>query len=65
MAIDGMVTLSQIADALDEPPRRVDYIIKKHRIKPIARIAMTRLFSTQQATLIKEHLRDIQVRGPR
>ena len=65
MAIDGMWTLTDIADELGEPPRRVDYIIKKYRIKPDARIALTRLFTQQQMQLVKRYLLDIQIRGQR
>ena len=63
MKVEEMLTLTQMADELDEPPRRVDYIIKKHRIRPTARIAMTRLFTLQQLEVVKEYLRDIQIRG--
>jgi hypothetical protein len=65
MAIDGMWTLTDIADELGEPPRRVDYIIKKYRIKPDTRIALTRLFTQQQMQLVKRYLLDIQIRGQR
>lgn len=62
---DGMLTVTKMADELGEPPRRIDYIIKKHRIKPATRVAMTRLFTQKQLRLIKWYLQDIQIRGQR
>ena len=55
-------TVSQIADQLGEPPQRVDYIIRKYRIKPVARIGIIRLFSHEQIEAIKQGLYGIQIR---
>ena len=55
-------TVSQIADKLGEPPQRVDYIIRKHRLKPQQRIGIIRLFGTEQVEAIKEGLYNIQIR---
>ncbi len=55
-------TVSQIADQLGEPPQRVDYIIRKYRIKPVTRIGIIRLFSHEQIEAIKQGLYGIQIR---
>lgn len=55
-------TVSQIADDLDEPPQRVGYIINKLRLKPHQRIGIIRLFTPQQAALVKQGLYNMQVR---
>lgn len=55
-------TVSQIADQLGEPPQRVDYIIRKHRLKPQQRVGIIRLFGTEQIQAIKEGLYNIQIR---
>jgi hypothetical protein len=58
-----LLTASQIADRLSEPPQRITYIIRKHRIKPIARVGIIRLFSHEQTEAIKQGLYGIQIRG--
>lgn len=40
----AVFTIGQIADELRQPPSRVSYLISKHRIKPVARVANIRLF---------------------
>ena len=45
----AVFTIGQIADQLGQPPSRLQYLISKHRIKPVARVANIRLFD--QATL--------------
>ena len=40
----AVFTIGQIADELRQPPSRVNYLISKHRIKPVARVANIRLF---------------------
>ena len=57
-----LVTVSQIADALSEPPQRVAYIIRKFRIKPVTRIGIIRLFDDRQVKAIKQGLYGIQIR---
>ena len=39
----AVFTIGQIADELKQPPSRLKYLISKHRIKPIARVANMRL----------------------
>ena len=39
-----LFTVSQVADQLGEPPQRVAYIIRKHRLKAVERIGIIRLF---------------------
>lgn len=58
-----LLTASQIAERLNEPPQRVTYIISKHRIKPVARVGIIRLFSFEQIEAIKQGLYGIQIRG--
>ena len=55
-------TVTKIAEMLGEPPQRVDYIIRKHRLKPVERIGLIRLFGTEQVEAIKEGLYGIQIR---
>ncbi|MDD5011821.1 MAG: hypothetical protein PHQ00_06835 [Phycisphaerae bacterium] len=58
-----LLTASQIAEHLGEPPQRVTYIIRKHRIKPVARIGIIRLFSHYEINAIKQGLHNIQIRS--
>ena len=58
----NLLTISQIADQLGEPPQRVDYIIRKHRLKPQDRVGIIRLFGEKQVEAIKEGLYGIQIR---
>ncbi len=61
--MDTEFTIGQIADLLKEPPARVAYVISKHRLKPIRRIGIIRLFDEQQVQAIKEGLYNIQIRS--
>jgi hypothetical protein len=56
-------TATEIADALGEPPSRVNYIIQKHRLKPASRIGIIRLFDERQIEAIKQGLYGIQIRS--
>jgi len=56
-------TIGQIADCLGEPPSRVAYIISKHRLKPVERVGIIRLFDEGQVKVIKQGLFNIQIRG--
>ena len=58
-----LFTASQIADQLGEPPQRVTYIIRKHRLKPVQRVGIIRLFDERQVEAIKRGLYGIQVRS--
>ena len=58
----NLLTASQIADELDEPPQRVTYIIHKYRLKPAARVGIIRLFTRQQVEAIKQGVYRIQIR---
>lgn len=44
MEYANLLTASQIADRLDEQPQRVAYAIRKHRLKPVERVGIIRLF---------------------
>ncbi len=63
MVNSTLLTASQIADQLGEPPQRVNYIIRKYRLKPIQRIGIIRLFDDQQLEVIKQGLYGIQIRS--
>ena len=54
-------TVGEIADRLEEPPARVAYIIAKHRMKPVRRVGIIRLFCEQQVRAIKQDLYKMQV----
>lgn len=60
--MDGYLTVGQIADELREPPARVSYVISKHRLKPVQRIGIVRLFAPQQLEAIRQGLYGLQVR---
>ena len=62
MERSNLLTASQIADQLDEPPQRVTYIIRKYQLKPVSRIGIIRLFSEGQVKAIKQGLYGIQIR---
>lgn len=62
MVNTNLLTASQIADQLGEPPQRVDYIIRKHRLKPQDRIGIIRLFDESQIKAIQQGLYGIQIR---
>ena len=62
MELANLLTASQIADQLAEPPQRVAYIIRKHRLKPVQRVGIIRLFSQHQVEAIRQGLFGIQVR---
>ena len=65
MLVSNVVTVSQIADQLGEPPQRVGYIIRKYRIKPVQRVGIIRLFDERQVKAIKQGLFGIQIRRDR
>lgn len=62
MVNTNLLTASQIADQLGEPPQRVDYVIRKHRLKPQQRIGIIRLFDERQIKAIRQGLYGIQIR---
>ena len=47
-------TVSQIAEILQEPPQRIDYVVKKLRLKPAQRVGLIRLFSEADIKAIKK-----------
>lgn len=56
-------TVTQIADALDERPERMRYIVNKLRLKPEGRAGLVRLFNPDQARRIKTALYNMQIRN--
>lgn len=57
-----LLTVSDIADLLNEPQNRVAYMIMKHRIKPVKRIGITKVFDASVVETVKAYLFDIQIR---
>jgi len=57
-----LVTIGQIAEALEEPPARIAYVISKHRLKPVQRVGIIRLFSEEQVKAIQQGLYGIGIR---
>lgn len=55
-------TVGQIADQLGQPPSRVAYLIAKHRLKPIGRVGIIRLFSQQQTEVLRESMHELHRR---
>ena len=63
MEYSNLLTASQIADQLSEPPQRITYIIRKYRLKSVQRIGIIRLFDEEQVKAIKQGLYGIQIRS--
>ena len=61
--MSDLFTTGQIADMLREPPTRVEYIIRRHHIKPVDRVGIIRLFNEVQVAAIKEKIFNMQIRG--
>lgn len=57
-----LLTITDIADLLNEPQNRVAYMIMKHRIKPVKRIGITKVFDASVVETVKAYLFDIQIR---
>ena len=53
-----VLTIGQIADLLEQPPARINYVIAKNRIKPSARVANVRLFGERAVEKIRLELSD-------
>ena len=51
-----LYTIGNLADYLDEPTSRIAYVISKHKLKPVTRIGIIRLFNKEQAEAIKQGL---------
>lgn len=56
-----LVTVSDIADQLNEPQNRVAYMIMKHRIKPVKRIGVTKVFDASVVDIVKGYLYNMQI----
>ena len=54
---EDLVTVTEIADELNVAPAAVDYIIRKHRIKPDNRIGIIRLFNKKLIKAVDEELK--------
>ena len=52
-------TIGQIADELKQPPSRLQYLISKYRIKPVARVANIRLFDRTTLETLRFTLQSI------
>ncbi len=58
-----LMTVTELAEQLKEPPHRVAYIIAKHRIKAKHRVGIIRMFGDGEIKAIKQGLYGLQVRG--
>lgn len=56
-----LVTISEIAEILNEPQNRVAYMITKHRIKHVKHIGNTRVFDSSATARVKELLFHIRI----
>lgn len=56
-----LMTTGQIADILDEPRPRIQYIITARKIKPVARVGIYRMFSSDQLEIIRQALQGIRI----
>ena len=55
-----LLTIGEISDRLEEPVTRCQYIVAKHRIKPVRRCGIIRLFDVNQVDLVKECIKDLR-----
>ena len=55
----AVFTIGQIAEKLKQPPSRLQYLISKHRIKPIARVDNIRLFDRTTLETLRFTLQSI------
>lgn len=60
-----LMTTGQIADILDEPRPRIQYIITARRIKPIARVGIYRMFSQDQLDIIRQAVQQVRIHRTR
>ena len=56
-----LLTVGDIADQLNEPHNRVAYMITKHRIKPVKRIGVTKVFDKSVVGIVKDYLYNIRI----
>jgi len=62
---NGYFSIGQIADLLEEPPARVAYMIRKHRIKASYRVGIIRLFSSEQVDSLRPLVEELNRRKKR
>jgi len=55
----AVFTIGQIADELKQPPSRLQYLISKYRIKPVAWVANIRLFDRTTLETLRFSLQSI------
>jgi len=56
-----LLTIGDIADQLNEPTNRVSYMLTKHRIKPVKRIGITKVFDASVVALVKDYLFNMRI----
>lgn len=56
-----MLTITQIADLLCEPPARLNYHIAKHRMKATMKVGVARLFTPKQVETLKGYLFEMRI----
>ena len=60
---NDLFSIKEMSIEYHEPPKRIEYLIAKHRIRHIRRIGLTRMFDAPAQAQILEALRGIQIRG--
>jgi hypothetical protein len=60
----AVLTAGQIAEQLGLPSARIAYIITRHRLKPVARVGIIRLFNEEQVQRICQELAQRRERRP-
>lgn len=58
---ENLLTIKDMAEKFSEPPKRIDYLIAKHRIKEARRVGQARVFDERGQAAIKEALFNIRV----
>ena len=57
-----LLTVGDVARALEEPQPRVNYALAKACIQPVGRVGILRMFSVDQLPEIREAIDSIRVR---
>jgi len=57
----NLLTVTQIAERLQERNHRVTYVISKCKLKPVSRVGIIRLFNEAQEQIIKQELYGLRI----
>ena len=63
--VNDLFSIKEMSIEYHEPPKRIEYLIAKHRIAHVRRIGLTRMFDAPAQAQILEALRSMQIRQDR